>query len=243
MKKTDVSQLPNDIIDAIFREIPLINRALENRPEDRDFFIRYSWIFEVAPGDVIIKKGEFESWIYFLLAGQLMVYPEFEDHRKNLVCYISPGEMFGELAYIRELNRNATIVACDNCQKIIFLGTDFSAFGEIDDFSVVSISTKISFYRSAVRTIRKRLENMKIENPENDLVLRSPVYKPYSGQKDSLRELLYLQDQSKAHAKLLNKWNRSLEVDDNFSAARGKIPLEQIRSLMNNVNDSDTDTE
>ncbi len=238
MKKTEVSQLPNNIIDAIFREIPLINRALKSRPEDREFFIRFSRIFEVEPGAVIIKKGEFENWIYFLLAGQLMVYPEFEDHRKNLVCYVSPGEMFGELAYIRELNRNATIIADDNCEKIIFLGTDFSAFGEIDDFSVVSISTKISFYRSAVRTIRKRLENMKIDYPENDLVLKSPVYKPYSGQKDSLRELLYLQDQSKANAKHLNKWNRSLEIDANFSMARGKIPIEQIKSLMNGTDDS-----
>ena len=238
MKKTEVARLPNDVIDAIFMEVPLINRALKNRPEDRAFFIRFSRIFEAEPGAVIIKKGEFEHWIYFLLAGQLMVYPEFEDHRKNLVCYISPGEMFGELAYIRELNRNATIIADDNCQKIIFLGMDFSAFGKIDDFSVVSMSTKISFYQSAVRTIRKRLENMKIDYPENDLSLKSPVYKPYSGQGNSMRELLYLQDQSKSYAKYLNRWNRSLEIDSHYSAAKGKIPIEQIKSLMNGESDS-----
>lgn len=237
MKKTEVAKLPNDLIDAIFREIPLINRALESRPEDRAFFIKYSRIFEVDPGDVIIKKGEFENWIYFLLAGQLMVYPEFEDHRKNLVCYISPGEMFGELAYIRELNRNATIVADDNCKKVIFLGTDFSAFGEIDDFRVVSLSTKISFYRSAVRTIRKRLENMKIDNPKNDLALKSPVFRLYSGESDTMRELLYLQDQSKSYARYLNKWNRSLEIDSNYNAAKGKIPIEEIRQLMNGNSD------
>jgi CRP/FNR family transcriptional regulator, cyclic AMP receptor protein len=232
MKTTEVVQLPNEIIDAIFKEVPLINRAIGSQFEDRDFFIRSSKIFEVQPGDVIIKKGEFENWIYFLLAGQLMVYPEFADDKKNLVCYISPGEMFGELAYIRELNRNATIVADDNCEKIIFLGMDFSDFGEIDDFSKVSISTKISFYRSAVRIIRKRLENMKIDNPDNELAMKSPVHKPYTGQANSLRELLYLQDQSKTYAKYLHKWNRSLEIDSNYHTAKGKIPIDEIKSLM-----------
>ena len=239
MNKTEVSGLSNDVIDAIFQEVLFIRRALENNPADRDFFIAHSRIFEVEPGDVIIKKGEFENWIYFLLAGQLLVYPEFEDHKKNLVCYISPGEMFGELAYIRELNRNATIIADDNSEKIVFMGTDFSAFGEIDDFSAVTISTKISFYRSVVRTIRKRLENMKIDHPENDLALKSPVFRRYSGQKNSLRELLYLQDQSKEYAKYLNKWNRSLEVDANFNSVKGNIPLEQIKRLMNDVSKND----
>ncbi|MFH2129733.1 MAG: cyclic nucleotide-binding domain-containing protein [bacterium] len=233
MKATDVSHFPNDIINAIFREIPLINSVIQNEPGERDFFMKYSRIFEVQPGDVIIKKGEFENWIYFLLAGQLLVYPEFVDHKKNLVCYISPGEMFGELAYIRELNRNATIVADANCQKVIFMGTDFSAFGEIDDFSVVTISTKISFYRSAVKINRKRLENLKIDYPENELVLKSPGHTSFSGQPGTMRELLYLQDQAKTYAKYLHKWNRSLEIDANYHMGKGKIPIDLIKSLMN----------
>ena len=235
MKATDVTRFPNEIIDAIFKEIPLISRAIESDPEERNFFLKCSKIFEVSPGDVIIKKGDFGNSIFFLLAGQLLVYPEFEDHKKNLVNYISPGEMFGELAYIRELNRNATIVADENSHQIIYLGTDISDFGEIDDFSLVSISTKISFYRAAVRINRKRLESLKIDYPENELALKSIIHKPFSGLKNSLRELLYLRDQSKTYANQLHKWNRSLEIDTNYHTKRGKIPIDQIKSLMNNV--------
>ncbi|NQU64574.1 MAG: cyclic nucleotide-binding domain-containing protein, partial [SAR324 cluster bacterium] len=179
-----------------------------------------------------IRKGEFENWIYFLLSGQLLVYPEFADDRKNLVGYISPGEMFGEMAYIRELNRNATIIADKNCHKILFLGTDLSAFGDIDDFTEVSISTKISFYRSAVRTIRKRMENLKIDYPKNELVFKSLTHKYYSGQTNSLGELLYLQDQAKTYAKILHLWNRFLEVDTNYHTAKGNIPIHKIKDLM-----------
>ncbi|MBT6499758.1 MAG: cyclic nucleotide-binding domain-containing protein [Deltaproteobacteria bacterium] len=233
MKATDVVRFPKEIIDTIFKEIPLINRAIESEPEERSFFLRSSKIFEVSPGDVIIRKGEFENWIYFLLAGQLLVYPEFADKKKNLVNYISPGEMFGEMAFIRELNRTATIVADENSHKIIFLGTDFSDFGEIDDFSKVSISTKISFYRSAVRINRKRLENLKIDYPDNELVLKPVSHKSFSGEKNSIGELLYLQDQSKNHANLLHKWNRSMEIDTNYNTSKGRIPIDQIKSLLN----------
>ena len=234
MKSTEVSLFPEEIINAIFQQVPFINQAIEDVPEERDFFMKYSSIFEVEPGEVIIKKGEFGNWIYFLLAGQLLVYPEFVDDKRNLVCYVSPGEMFGELAYIRELNRNATIVADENSQKIIFLGTDFTAFGEIDDFNAVTISTKINFYRSAVRIIRKRLESLRIDYPENDLSVKIPVHKSFSGPKNTIQELFYLQDQSKMYAKYLHKWNRSLEVDMNFQAGRGKIPIDQIKNLMKN---------
>ncbi len=233
MKATDLVHFPAEIINAIFEEVPLISRVIKAEPGERNFFIDSSKIFNASPGDVIIRKGEFEHWVYFLLAGQLLVYPEFVDKKKNLVCYISPGEMFGELAYIRELNRNATIVADDNCRKIIFLGIDFSAFGDIDDFNKVSISTKISFYRSAVRTIRKRLENLKIDYPQNELVLKTLAHKPFSGQSNTMAELLYLRDQSKTYAKILHKWNRFLEIDTNYQMIKGNIPIDQIKELMN----------
>ncbi len=232
MKTTNVANLPSDFINSLFNQIPLIKGALDAEPEVGEYFLNASKIFEADPGEVVIRRGEFDNWIYFLMLGQLLVYPEFFDKKKNLVSYISPGEMFGELAYLRDLNRNATIIADDNCKKIFFLGTDLSSFGEIDDFSVVSLSTKISFYRTAVRTIRKRLEILKIDYPENELVTNSPTHRPFTGTGNTMRELLYLQDQSKTFAKHMHKWNRSLEMDSNYQAAKGTVPIQQIKSLL-----------
>ncbi len=232
MQSKVVSNLPTEITSSIFNQIPLIKRVLDAEPEVSEFFLSASKIFEAEPGEVLISRGEFDNWIYFLLLGQLLVYPEYIDKKKNLVSYISPGEMFGELGYLRDLNRNATIIADDNCKKIIFLGTDFSSFGEIDDFSAVSLSTKISFYRTAVRTIRKRLEILKIDYPENELVINSPTHRPFTETRNTMRELLYLQDQSKTFAKHMHKWNRSLEMDSNYLAAKGTIPMQQIKSLI-----------
>ena len=232
MKSTNVTDFPEEIISAIFREIPIIHKSVEIENNERQFFLKASKIFEAEPGETVIRRGEFDSWVYFLLSGQLQVYPEFADKQKNLVNYISPGEMFGELSFIRDLNRNATLVADENSKRIIFLGTDFSAFGDIDDFRAVSITTKIIFHRLAVRITRKRLEALNIDYPDNELVIKSPTFKRYAGEKNTLRELLYLKDQAEAFARHLNRWNRSLEIDANYHSTRGQIPIEQIKSMM-----------
>lgn len=223
MQTTDLCQYPREIIQDIFKLVPLINQVLQSEPEQERFFIKSSRIFKVKPQELVINRGEYDSWVYFLLIGQLLVYPEFADKKNHLVSYIAPGEMFGELAYIRELNRNATIVADENCKKVIYLGTDFSAFANINDFSAVSVFTKISFYTFAIRSIRKRVASLKIDYPENELCYKIPGYKSFSGEKNSMHELLYLRDQSIVFSKHLCEWNRSLEIDANFKAGRGQI--------------------
>ncbi len=232
MKSTDLTELPEKLVTAIFNEIPIISQSIAVNQKERSFFRDSSKIFEAESGEGIIYRGEFDNWVYFLITGQLRVYPEFFERKKNLVSYIAPGEMFGELAFIRDLNRNATIVADENAKRIIFLGTDFSAFGDINDFSVVSISTKIFFRRSAVLIIRKRLEMLKIDFPDNELVQKSPIFKPYVGEKNTLRELLYLKDQSEVFAKHLNKWNRSLESNINYGTVTSQVGVERIKSLL-----------
>lgn len=232
MKKTNIRQLQPETIKIIFGQVPHINLAIGADPKQREFFLNTTMIFEAEPGEVIIKRGEYDAWVYFLLVGQLLVYPEFSDKKHNLVSYIAPGEMFGELAFIRELDRNATIIGDENSRKIFYLGTDFSSFGLIHDFSSVSISTKITFYRTAIKIIRKRLENLRIDFPDNDLSLKSIMFKSFSGEKGTMHELLYLQDQSKEYAKVLCKWNRSLEMDSNFHLSKGRIPDKLIEELM-----------
>ena len=232
MKKTDIRQLQPETIKLIFEQVPHINLAIASDSKQREFFLNTSRIFEAEPGEVVIKRGEYDSWVYFLLVGQLLVYPEFPDKKNNLVSYIAPGEMFGELAFIRELDRNATIIGDENSRKIFYLGTNFSSFGLIHDFSAVSISTKVTFYNTAIKIIRKRLENLRIDFPDNELAVKSINFKRYMGEKGTMHELLYLQDQSKEYAKVLCKWNRSLEMDSSFHLSKGKIPVKIIEELM-----------
>lgn len=231
MKTFEISQFSEDIISQIFSGVPYIHQAIEEDPEQKHFFVDNTKILEVSAGDTVIKRGEFDHWVYFLLKGQLLVYPEFHEQRKHLVTHIAPGEIFGEMAIIREFDRNATIMADDNCKKILVLGTDFSAFGKVDDFSAVSLRTKITFYRMATQVIRKRLEILKIEYPENELAVKLYTVRPFLGPKNTLHELLYLCDQAKDFSKLLCKWNRSLEIDSNYKSCKKEISVDIINNI------------
>lgn len=233
METIDVENLSTETVTEIFQKVPFIKSVLEVDSLQRPFFLKNSKIFDAEPGEEIIKRGEFNHWVYFLMVGQLLVYPEFSDKRNHMVNFISAGEMFGEMAIIREFDRNMTLIADPNCRKIIYMGTNFSAFGKIDDFSAVSISTKILFYLSAISVIRKRLEIMKIDYPDSDLVQKSVALKPYTGEKNSLHELLYLQDQAKFFTKRLVKWNRSLEFESNFYGYKVWSPEKLLRKLKN----------
>lgn len=232
MKTIELSKFSEDIITQIFSSVPYIDQAIENDPEQRHFFVDHSRILDVGSGDTVIRRGEYDQWVYFLLKGQLLVYPEFHDKRKHLVTHIAPGEIFGEMAIIRDFDRNATIVSDDNCKRILVLGTDFSRFGKIDDFSAVSLGTKITFYRMATQVIRKRLEILKIEYPDNELAVKVYTVRPFMGPKNTLHELLYLYDQAKEFAKLLCKWNRSLEIDSNYKTCKKEISLDIVNHIM-----------
>jgi len=233
METIDIDHLPPESINEIFQKVPFIKKVIEADSTQRQFFLDNSKIFNAKPGEDIIKRGEFNHWVYFLMVGQLLVYPEFSDQRNHMVNFISAGEMFGEMAIIREFDRNTTLIADPNCRKIIYLGTNFSAFGKIDDFTQVSISTKICFYLSAITVIRKRLEIMKIDYPENDLVQKSVTLKLYAGEKNSLHELLYLQDQAKFFTKRLVKWNRALEIETDFCGFKVWAPDQLLGKIKN----------
>lgn len=232
MKTFEIKNFSEEIITQVFSSVPYISQATEQDPEQKNFFVDHSNILEVEAGDTVIKRGDFDHWVYFLLKGQLLVYPEFHEKKKHLVTHIAPGEIFGEMAIIREFDRNATIVADDNCKKILVLGTDFSSFGKVDDFSAVTLGTKITFYRMATQVIRKRLEILKIEFPENDLAVKVYTVRPFMGPKNTLHELLYHYDQAKELSKILCKWNRSLEIDSNYKSCKREISLDIVNKII-----------
>lgn len=231
MNSVEMRSIPEDLAENLFSHIPLFKEILKGEPDLIDFFTNHSKLFTAKPGEVVIKRGEFDQWIYFLLIGQLQAYPEFADKKNHLVSHIASGEMFGELAFIRKMDRNATIIADNNSHEIMFLGTNFNGFGEINDFSVASMNSKIIFYKTIVGIILKRLQSFQIDHPDHDLYGAFKGYTPYSGMHHTINELLYYFDQAKDLAKTLYKWNRAIESDGNFYPSKGKIPLDLVQEI------------
>jgi CRP/FNR family cyclic AMP-dependent transcriptional regulator len=86
--------------------------------------LRLSRIREYEDGEVIIREGDLDPWLYFLLSGKIRVSKE--DMEINTID--KKGEIFGEMRVIDFMKRSASVVAVG---KTICLAVDTSAKNRI----------------------------------------------------------------------------------------------------------------
>ena len=82
-------------------------------------FVQLGKIREYEPGETLIKQGEFDCWVYFLISGSLDIEQSGQKISELKRC----GDMFGEMGVIDGSPRSATIKASS---KSLVLGFDAS---------------------------------------------------------------------------------------------------------------------
>jgi signal-transduction protein with cAMP-binding, CBS, and nucleotidyltransferase domain len=175
--------------------------------EQYEILISLARVYKVSPGEVVIHKGDIDSSVYFLLKGQLEVYTGDTPKPEEKVNYISPGESFGTFAMLNDADRSATIAADDNCFEVFLLSLNAELFGDILTHELVSLDTKLAFYRMACHSARWKLEMYKIEHSDSPLINKLRDIKLFIGEKGSQQELEALKEQAQALSDLLNQWN------------------------------------
>ena len=86
--------------------------------------LRLSRIREYEDGEVIIREGDLDPWLYFLLSGKIRVSKE----NLEINTIDTKGEIFGEMRIIDFMQRSASVVAVG---KTICLAVDTSAKNRI----------------------------------------------------------------------------------------------------------------
>ena len=100
--------------------------------------LRLSKIREYDNGELIIREGDEDPWLYFLLAGRLRI-------TKNniLISEISQiGEIFGEMRIIDAQTRSASVYAVG---KTVALGVDTSAKGRLETATTEERDERLDF--------------------------------------------------------------------------------------------------
>ena len=82
--------------------------------------LNLSKIREYDNGECIIKEGDFDPWLYFLLSGKIRITKE----GMEINTIDKKGEIFGEMRIIDSLSRSASVYAVG---KTICLAVDTSA--------------------------------------------------------------------------------------------------------------------
>jgi CRP-like cAMP-binding protein len=80
-------------------------KAFETRSLSK--ILRLSKIREYEDGEIIIKEGDIDPWLYFLLSGQVRIQKGGEE----ITCISTTGEIFGEMRIVDDKARSASVVA------------------------------------------------------------------------------------------------------------------------------------
>lgn len=118
--------------------------------------LRLSRIREYEDGEVIIREGDLDPWLYFLLSGKIRISKE----NMEINTIDKKGEIFGEMRIIDFMKRSATVVAVG---KTICLAVDTSAKNRIsaDDPTDEKLDFLLLLYRifAEYMSIRLRITN------------------------------------------------------------------------------------
>lgn len=205
------------MIDTLIGSVNLFRQIQQKSPEQFELLMQYSQIIEAKPEEVLIEEGQIDTWLYFLIKGQLAVFAG--ESNMTRVNGLTPGEMFGDMAVLMHQPRSATVVVDTGCKLGMILRTDFSIFGEPEEVQNVFLETKLLFYRSMVHNLRWKLETYRVDYPSlKDLVQLNKV-QLFMGKKDTMDELLSLDCQAQQLSEMLEQWNQTLISDDRLAGS------------------------
>lgn len=207
MEQIDRSEYPLERIQRLLSGIPFFNEVSRDSTVQFTILHDLAEIMQAKPGERVISEGDSDTYLYFLLKGQLAVLAR--NVAGEVLNYISPGEVFGALAMIRATPRTASIVVDESAKEAIFVRLNYSHFNNRTDFSLLSIETKLSFYRMLAHNIRWTLEVNKMRDPQHELVATMRKVPIYNGEKGGQAELVSLAEQSHQLADILCLWNES----------------------------------
>ncbi len=78
----------------------------------------------LQPGDILIKEGERSNELYWLLQGEMVVYRMKHEH-EVVLNHLKEGALIGELAFLDQKPRSASVRALTECQLHVLEYKDY----------------------------------------------------------------------------------------------------------------------
>ncbi|MDD4005272.1 MAG: cyclic nucleotide-binding domain-containing protein [Elusimicrobiaceae bacterium] len=82
-------------------------------------------IFEFRRGAEIITEGGQDREVFMLYRGRAAVYRSGPDNKERLLGTLEPGDIFGEIAFLIDVPRSASVRAETDCSAVVFEAESF----------------------------------------------------------------------------------------------------------------------
>lgn len=209
MQRVTKEEYPLDSLQRILNGVTFFKELIQNDESQFEVLMSIAQIVTAEPNETIIQKGDYSNSLYFLLRGQLSVFVADDGtDEEQVLNEINAGEVFGVMSMLLTQPRSASVRS--NAKPVLLAGIDFKHFSDIQDFTLFSLETKLTFYRMVANNLRWMLERKKMENPQHPLVGNLYKIPLFSGQKGGQDELDALFKQANLLAQLVSEWNDSI---------------------------------
>src|SRR5690606_15421566 len=111
-------KFPRDTLERWLLTIPFYKAVKQQDNWQFEVLLQHSHIASFSPGEVVLKRGARDEWLYCLLKGRLQVFPD-EACQGEPVNVITPGEVFGDLAMLVGSERTASLIADPDCREVM----------------------------------------------------------------------------------------------------------------------------
>lgn len=220
MKIIPMRDYPQDVSDIFLNGINFVREIRAADQAQFDVLMNRTRFIELLPGETIINAGEMDNRYFFLLKGQLSVYAD-NTHKSRELNKITPGQSFGALSIICHKPRTATVAVTPGCIGALLIAIDLTGIGDLMNFTVFSLATKLSLYRTVVNNTRWQLEVYKMDYPTHPLTMKSKEVEIYIGKKHIEQELQSLERQIMQLTNLITEWNAELTPKEADPQDRG----------------------
>jgi len=135
-------------------------RLLSNwRDEDLQQLFRFTSTRRVMAGDAIIRHGEPDRTLYFVLQGNLEVITRSGDGLSlGRLALVGAGSVLGEVSFFDGGPRSAGAWAVDDCEVAAMTPDQYAAFEE----SSPALARQLLFALGRILAIRLRRTNAKV---------------------------------------------------------------------------------
>lgn len=103
---------------------------------------------QLKKGEILISEGDSSDGIYILKSGELAIYKfEKDQQRHNVIGHVQPGELVGEMSFLDNLPRSATVKATTDCVVSLLNRSEFNKLFE----------TQHPLMQTLIKTLSERL--------------------------------------------------------------------------------------
>ena len=144
---------PNETVahaQSLFREIPIFRDV---PPHHLRQFARFARSQTFAPGEAIVRVGEFGSTMYVIKSGRVEVVLDGPSERM-VAASLGPGEFFGELSIFDGEPRSASVIAVEETEVLVL--------GRVDVVRLLTGSPEMALSLLKSLSARLRIANARL---------------------------------------------------------------------------------